>query len=328
MGTNFLIIVICFVISFPATAKENNKLICCYYDITHPTSTELTEKRLKIITEQLNNSEASVVILAGLTDNGMLNKIEKTLAGFSFYQLVETADKTSRIALISKIKPEKFERLTDIKYSIKKDIELPVQRGFIHAVFNIKGYRFHLYGAHLKNRKKHPIYNQTDMRRYEARKIRKIITDTINAENKKPANILLLAGLNDTCGKSPIKDVYNRRFGIEKRLFDLRPVDSMNTSWTSLDENRDEYERIDYAIISSGMMPEIAMKETMIIENDKWEQASSHRPLIVTVNCADKPVWTKEKITKEFPNAIKCRKFKVGEKPKREKKESKQKKIE
>ena len=306
-----------FLVSLSISLEAKEKLVCCYYDITHPSSEGLSKKRLKIIQQQLQNSEASVVMLAGIKDKGMLEKIQNSLSGFIFAELVEADDKESRIALISKIKPEKFEALTNIKYTIKKDIELPVQRGFIHAVFNIQGYRFHLYGANLKNRKKHPLYNQTDMRRYEARKIRKIITDIIKADKSNPPNILLLAGLNDTCGKSPIKDVYNRRFGIEKRLFDLRPVDSMNVSWNALDASRDEYERIDYAIISSGMMPEIILDETMIIENESWNIGSLHRPLVVTINCQDKPVWIKEKIDKEFPHAIRSPGFKIGQKRKR-----------
>lgn len=303
-----------FLSSLPLIAETPSKLICCYYDITHPSSEGLSEKRLKIIQQQLQNSEASVVMLAGIKDKEMLNKIKNSLSGFIFAELVEAEDKESRIALISKIKPETFVALTNIKYSIKKNIEIPVKRGFIHAVFNIRNYRFHLLGANLKERTKHPLYNQTDMRRYEARKIRKIITDIIKTGRNKPANILLLAGLNDTCGKSPIKDVYNRRFGIEKRLFDLRPVDSMNVSWNALDESRDEYERIDYAIISSGMMPEVILDETMIIENESWNIASLHRPLVVTINCQDKPIWIKEKIDKEFPHAIRSPGFKIGQK--------------
>jgi len=211
-----IFIITCFRIS----AVESSKLTCCYYDITHPASRKLTPNRLEIITELLQNSEASVIVLAGIRDKKMLDEITKKLPGFIFSEIVNAVDVESRIAIISKFKPEKYEALTEIKYNIRKGIELPVRRGFIHAVFTINGYRFHLLGASLKDRSKHPIYNQTDMRRYEARKIRKIITDIIKKEKEKPANILLLGGLNDTCGKSPIKDVYNRRFGIENTFAD------------------------------------------------------------------------------------------------------------
>lgn len=297
-------------------AKEKH-IICGYYDISHPVEKILTEQRQKILIEQLQNSEASILILAGIKDLEMLKKIQENMPGFTFAQIVNAEDKENKIALLSKIKPEKYEALTNIKYNIKKDISLSVQRGFIHAVFNIAGYKFHLFGALLKDRTKHPLYNQTDMRRYEARKIRHIITDIIKSEKDKPANILLLAGLNDTCGKSTVKAVYNRRFGNAKQLFDLRPVDSMNTSWTALDEERDEYERIDYAILSSGMIPEIVLDETMIIENENWHKASLHRPLIVTIKCKEQKAWKDETLKEEFPNTIRSPKFRIGQKRKR-----------
>ncbi len=302
----------CFLIS-----AEETKLICCYYDITLPASKDLSHARLKIITTQLKNSEAAVIVLAGIKNQNMLDSIKNTLNGFIFAELVEAEDKKSKIALLSKIKPEKYEAFTNLTYNIKKDVELPIQRGFIHAVFNIDGYKLHILGANLKDRIKHPLFNQTDMRRYEARKIRKIITDIIRSDKKHPPNILLLAGLNDTCGKSPVKDVYNRRFGIHKRLFDLRPVDSLNVSWTALDEVRDEYERIDYAIISSGLIPEIILDETIIIENKDWRKASYHRPLVVTVSCHKKDPWSKEKIKNKFPNTIRSPNFNIGQKRKR-----------
>jgi hypothetical protein len=205
--------------------------------------------------------------------------------------------------------------LRDITYSIKKDVRLPVRHGFIDAVFNIDGYTLHLFGACLKDRTGHPLYSQYDMRRYEARELRKLITALIKKE--KYPNVLLLAGLNDTCGKSPVKDIYNRRFGIEKRLFDLRPVDSINVSWTALDEVRDEYERIDYAIVSSGLIPEVDLDETMIIEHADWRAASSHRPLIVTVKCTEQPLWTKEKLDNKFPHTIRNPGYNIGQKRKR-----------
>ncbi len=313
---SILFILMLLMFSLRVAGEEPHKLVCCYYDITDAASNEQTGREGGIIAEQLKNSEASIIILAGIKDQKMVDSIRKSLDGFTFSELVEAEDKTSHIAIIAKIKPEKYEALTNLKYNIKKDIELTVQRGFIHAVFNINGYKLHIFGANLKDRTKHPLYNQTDMRRYEARKIRKIITNTIKAE-KTPANIMLLAGLNDTCGKSPIKDVYNRRFGIAKRLFDLRPVDGLNVSWTALNEDRDEYERIDYAIVSSGLIPEIILAETIIIENEKWRKASSHRPLIVTVSCSEKPAWSAEKIKKEFPHAIRSPHFKIGQKRKR-----------
>jgi len=316
--TVIVIVLTMFSLFHTVNAESKEKAICCcYYDISDYKKDKLTEERIKVISEQLRNSEASIIILTGLKDENEFTSIKTLLNGFSFAKLVKTANFATRIAMISKIEPSKIEALTNLTYNIKKGVPLPVERGFIHAVFNIDGYILHIFGANLKDRSKNQLYNQYDMRRYEARKLRSLITSTIKKSKKEPANILLLAGLNDTCGKAPVKDVYNRRFGIPKRLFDLRPVDSINVSWTAIDENRDEYERIDYAIISSGLIPEIVFNETMIIENPKWRTASMHRPITVTIAPVNKPLWSDEKINKEFPHTIRSSQFKIGQKRKR-----------
>ena len=286
------------------TAAAQEKIICCYYDIDSTDNAPMTKQRKGIIIEQLRESKASVIVLAGLRDRAMLDSIVKDLKGFVFSEIVETGSSSTRIAMIAKTEPEKFEALMDQKYNIKKGVTLPVERGFIHAVFDINGYVLHIFGANLKDRTKHPLYNQYDMRRYEARALRKLITAAIKEDKKHPANILLLAGLNDSCAKAPVKDVYNRRFGIEKRLFDLRPVDHLNVSWTYLDDAVDEYERIDFAIVSSGIIPEIVFDETVILEDPEWYNASTHRPIIVTLVPVEKPLWSKEKLSTVFPKTI------------------------
>ena len=303
--------------SFSTTVNCAEKIVCCYYDISDGTSSDLTPERKSIIIEQLFNSEASIILLAGLKDQMMFDSILKDLKGFTFSKLLKNSNKSTFIAMISKIKPTTFEAVTDEHYNISKDVTLPVERGFIHAIFNIDGYIFHLFGANLKDRSKHPVYNQYDMRRYEARRLRALMTDVIKSDTKHPANVMLLAGLNDFCGKAPVTEIYHRRFGIEKRLFDLRPVDSLNVSWTNLNKALDEYERIDYIIISLGMMPEILLDETMIIENSRWNKASNHRPIIATILPVEKPLWEKDVIYKEFPYCIRSADFNIGQKRKR-----------
>ncbi len=311
--------ILCLLTIFAGSPIANcaEKIVCAYYDISDDTSTNLTVERRKHILEQLRNSEASIIVLAGLRDQPMLDSILKEFNGVQFSKLLKSVESATCIAMISKIKPLKFEALTEQKYKITKETEILVERGFIHAVFDINGYIFHIFGAHLKDKSKHPLYNQYNMRRYEARRLRALITETIKGDKKHPANIILLAGLNESCGKAPVKDIYNRRFGIPKRLFDLRPVDSINVSWTTLNETLDEYERIDYIIISSGIIPEVILDETMIIENPNWQQASIHRPLIVTIMPEEKPLWSKNQLDVVFPKTIRSYQLNLGQKRKR-----------
>ena len=298
-------VILLFYFSFLSAGASDKEVVCCYYDISAVSHLKDSGGRVNLIAEQLKKEDVSIAVLSGIKDRSELDIIKDTMPDFTFAGMVEAEDQDNHIAIISKIAPEKYEALNNIKYNIGKGVMVPVRRGFLHAVFNLNGYRLHIFGANLKRRIKDPDYSQYDMRRYEAREIRKIITALIKKE--KNPNILLLAGLNDTCGKSPVKDIYNRRFGIEKRLFDLRPVDSLNVSWTALDKQHDEYERIDYAIISSGLIPEVITDQTMIIEESAWQQVSVHRPLIVTIACSDAPLWGKDKISEFFPYAIRAR---------------------
>ncbi len=264
-------------------------------------STDSPAEKKTAVFALLGKTDASVIVLSGLKDSKALDEIRGRLKGYEFSTIVEAADPASHICMISKVKPEKCTAVTDLKYEIEKT-ELPVEKGLLHAVFKLGNYRLHLVSANLKDRVKHPQFNQTDMRRYEARQLRYYVTDIIKKD--KEANILVLGNMNDTCGMSPIKDIYNRRFDVVKRLFDIRPLDGGRTSWTSWNPATDDYERIDYAIGTSGLLPEIVRDKTLIVDDPAWAKASGHRPLLVTVRCRDEEKWTEEKLAAEYPNTI------------------------
>jgi len=259
------------------------------------------EDRKGAMAGDLKLSGAEIIVLSGIKDAESAEEIRKMLPDYKMVGKVGGADKESIIAVISRIRPEKFEALTDIKYKIE-DVEMPVSKGFAHAVFNIDGYKFHLLGADLKDRRQHPEYNQTDMRRYEARQLRYLVNDISKAE--PGSNILVVGNFNDTCGMSPLKELYNRRSGIEKRLFDIRPIDSMKTTWTSWNRETDDYERIDYALASFSMVSEIIRGKTTLAPTENWKKFLSHRPLLVTISCRDADKPAKEALDKEYPHSI------------------------
>ena len=96
----------------------------------------------------------------------------------------------------------------------------------------------------------------------------------------------------------------------------------MNVSWTFLSRERDEYERLDYAISSSALIPEINFHLNQVIHSKKWEKGSTHRPISVSISCQDRSLWTKEKINSVFPNAIRTPEYiktppSIGEKRKK-----------
>jgi len=289
--------------SFPSTLQAQGKpqeISICFYDLGKFTSGESPEKKA-ILKQSIKDINPDILVLSGIKDEKALAEIGKFLPDAKFAKMIESEDKERHIAIISKIKPQETKELTDLKYSIK-DVELPIQRGFLDCVFKSGEYVFHLIAADLKNRDKVEGFNQTDMRRYEARLLRYYVTGIIK-ENEE-SNIMVAADLNDTCGMAPIKEIYNRRFNIIKKLYDVRPLDSLKTSWTHWNSDNDDYERIDYFIATSSLIPEISREKTRICENSKWDRISSHRPIVTTIVCKDEERWTKEKLDSVYPNAI------------------------
>lgn len=283
-----------------------NDVTFCFFD-TDGLADSSNEGKFKAVADTLADIDADVVTLASVQDETALKRLADKLDRYPYSKLVVGPDPQRHLAMLAKISPERFATVKDGRYNVKsretnKLASLPTRRGFAHALFNFDGYRLHVIGAHLKSREKHPEFNQTDMRRYEARLLRYYVTDIM--KNDPDANILVMGNLNDTCGKSPIKDVYNRRFGVDKRLFDARPLDQNRTSWTCWNAKTDSSERIDYAIVSSSLVPEIVRKKTRIHDRPDWFQASSHRPIIVTIRTKDVDPWTKEALDERYPNTI------------------------
>ncbi len=282
------------------TPSSPENISVCFLDAGGYSSADPAGEKNEMV-ENLKTSGAEIIVLSGVRDTGSAAEIKKSLPGYDYAQTVESSDKGSVLTVISKIKPERFEALTDMKYKIGEK-EIPVSNGFAHGVFNVNGYKFHLVAADLKDRRKHPEFNQTDMRRYEARQLRYLVNDIVKKE--PDSNILLVGNLNDTCGMSPLKELYNRRSGIEKRLFDIRPLDSMKTSWTYWNRETDDFERIDYAMANFPMISEIIRKKTAVIQTDNWRNASTHRPLLIGIHCKDAEKPSKDELDKTYPSCI------------------------
>jgi endonuclease/exonuclease/phosphatase family metal-dependent hydrolase len=281
-----------------AAASAGPRLTFCFMDLGTPVADSADADR--DLLRRLRATGAEVLVLAGVRDEATLRAIQVDL-GANFAEWVEGDDPERHLALVSRAKPAAFTAHADLTYRIK-DQDVPVRRGFLHARFDHGPYRLHVFGADLKNREKHPEFNQTDMRRYEGRQLRALVNQVLKAE--PAANILVLGNFNDTCGMSTVKEIYNRRFGINKRLFDLRPVDPFHTSWTSWDPVGDAYERIDYALVTAALIPEIIREQTRIDHDPAWQNGAAHRPLVVAVSCRDAAEWPKERLDAIFPNTI------------------------
>jgi len=132
----------------------------------------------------------------------------------------------------------------------------------------------------------HPM-GQTDMRRYEARQLRYLVDDII--EQEPEANVLVVGDLNDSPVSSPLNTLFARRRKAIRQLFDLRPLDPHGLAWTHHWTSGDSYDRIDYAMVSYHLLPEVRFDRTFLPFDPEWETASDHRPVVVTITPHDRP---------------------------------------
>lgn len=172
---------------------------------------------------------------------------------------------------------------TDDTYSIG-EAKVPVLRGFIDVEIEVNSrYRFRLMAAHLKSKVFHAL-GQTEMRRNEARLLNKHVRKALK-ENPE-LNLLVEGDLNDTFQSAALREV---RGDAGALLVDLRPRDAVGDAWTHFSSSIDQYERIDYVLLSSGMMPELVPQKTLVVRDPDAYLASDHRPVLAVFKATEMP---------------------------------------
>ncbi len=232
----------------------------------------------------IDSVNPDIMLLVEIGDEAAVEEIRQALAQkgktYPFASTVNGYDHERHLAVLAKIKPVSVNHDVTSAYNLKGR-RIRVRRGFAHCTFEWRnGYRLHLLGAHLKSKCFHAL-GQTDMRRYEARQLRYLFNDLLKQEPE--ANILVMGDMNDTPDASPISELCGRRYKTTRQLYDLRPVDKHTMSWTHLWDVADSYTRIDYAMASYFLLPEIDFKKNTIPLFPEWNLASDHRPIVVTL---------------------------------------------
>ena len=177
---------------------------------------------------------------------------------------------------------------TDDTYTIG-DAEISVLRGFLDVEIQVNpGYTFRLMDAHLKSKVFHTL-GQTEMRRNEARLLNKHIRKILKVSPEE--NLLVLGDFNDTYRSAPLREITGSK---HEYLQDLRPRDEAGNVWTHFSPDIDQYDRIDYILVSPGMKPEVVTEKTRVLSDPLTYQASDHRPLIAVFRDSETPAATRD----------------------------------
>ena len=159
--------------------------------------------------------------------------------------------------------------------------ELPMQRGILDAtvVFGTD-YRLRLIGLHLKSRRDSAEGDQAAMRRHEALIVREHLDAVLKTD--PGANVLVYGDLNETRNQSPIRLIVGGP-GAAGSLKELPLADADGERWTFHWPEADVYERIDFAMASPGLWPEIDPSACRVSSVPRWSEASDHRALLVAL---------------------------------------------
>ena len=121
------------------------------------------------------------------------------------------------------------------------------------------------------------------MRRNEARLLGNHVRNALR-ENPDD-NLIVLGDFNDDFSSAPLRNITKDKS--HPILFDLRPTDASGAAWTHRDAS-DTYTRIDYILVSAGLLPEAIPEKLYIPEALHLPIASDHRPLVATFVAADR----------------------------------------
>ncbi len=212
-------------------------------------------------------------------------RLEREGLAYPYRSVVAGADEIRRIAVLARHPPLAVHHETAATYRLDAR-DVPLRRGFGVWLFAWNnGYRLRLVAAHLKSKVFHPL-GQTDMRRYEARQLRYLIDDLIATTPDE--NLLVVGDFNDTPDSSPLSTLIARQRNPRGQLYDLRPTDPHGLAWTHCFEAQDTYSRIDYALASYALVPELVLEQTALPVLPAQAVASDHRPLCIAIRPRDR----------------------------------------
>ena len=95
-------------------------------------------------------------------------------------------------------------------------------------------------------------------------------------------NLMLFGDLNDTKNEYPIRQIIGLK-GTPSHMMDLWLRDSRDERWTYYWKAADEYSRIDYLLVSPGLVGEVVTEKCGIDDSPFWNEASDHRAIYAAI---------------------------------------------
>ena len=205
-------------------------------------------------------------------------------------ELAHGGDPVRRLALLSRLPIKARNSQTDLKYQLG-DQTLPFQRGILDATIAVTPtFDLHFVGVHLKSKREITEADQAQMRRNEARLLRKHLDSIFTKE--PGARILAYGDFNEHRNEPAISDIMGSPRTSDTAMQDVWLKDVDGEVWTHFWDAADTYSRLDYCFASRLLRPHLDYRKCYIYSARDFDKASDHRPLVIKIS--PEPILKKE----------------------------------
>jgi endonuclease/exonuclease/phosphatase family metal-dependent hydrolase len=269
-------------------------------EATDTRSAKTAEAKAKI-RESIRALKPDVLALEEMGSTNALLELRDSLKAegldLPYWEHVSGFDTNIHVAILSKFPLAARRPHTDDSFLLSGR-RYRVSRGFAEVDVQVNtNYSFTLIAAHLKSKRAVAQADEAELRLEEAKLLREKIDARLAANPN--VNLVVLGDFNDTKDSPSTKAVIGRG---KNKLIDTRPAERngdntpspnpawepRNVTWTHYYGKDDAYSRIDFILLSPGMVREWVKNETYVLSIANWGVGSDHRPILATFEAADK----------------------------------------
>ena len=269
-------------------------------EATDTRSAKTAEAKAKV-RESIRALKPDVLALEEMGSTNALLELRDSLKAegldLPYWEHVSGFDTNIHVAILSKFPLAARRPHTDDSFLLSGR-RYRVSRGFAEVDVQVNtNYSFTLIAAHLKSKRAVAQADEAELRLEEAKLLREKIDARLAANPN--VNLVVLGDFNDTKDSPSTKAVIGRG---KNKLIDTRPAERngdntpspnpawepRNVTWTHYYGKDDAYSRIDFILLSPGMVREWVKNETYVLSIANWGVGSDHRPILATFEAADK----------------------------------------
>lgn len=208
------------------------------------------------------------------------SRLKKAGLDLPHTEMAHGGDDTRRLALLSALPIVSRNSQTSLTYELSGQT-LPFQRGILDATVKLTGtMQVRFLGVHLKSKREIEEADQAQMRRHEARLLRKHM-DAIFAADMK-TRLLAYGDFNEHRNEPAIDTIMGDRQS-DTGMLDVFLRDKQGEVWTHFWDSADTYSRLDYLFASRLLRPHLDYRRSFIYSSRDFDKASDHRPIVTTI---------------------------------------------